>query len=168
MKRKELTYIGTVIATHGVKGEIQCNIQNAIFDEIELEYFVIEIDKTYIPFFIEEYRWKSNTTLLIKFADIDDQQEAAQLIQHDIYIPTILCPGKNALDINPNQLNGYIVEDIKSGIIGKITNIDFITPENAILLLDNDLVIPLHPNLVKEIKEKSKTIIMELPDGLIE
>lgn len=166
MKPSQLTYIGNSIGTHGIKGEIQCNISNPVIDDIE--YLVFEIDGTYVPFFIEEYRWKSNNTLLVKFSDIDSQQEALQLTKHNIYIPTEMCPEDAANHLDPNQLNGYAIIDTKKGNIGTIINTDFITPENAILLLDNRIIIPLHPDLVAAIDYDNKTITMNLPDGLID
>ena len=79
-----------------------------------------------------------------------------------------MCPEDAANHLDPNQLNGYAIIDTKKGNIGTIINTDFITPENAILLLDNRIIIPLHPDLVAAIDYDNKTITMNLPDGLID
>ncbi len=166
MKRDELTLIGTCTSVHGVKGEVQSTVNNPIFDDMDIDYFVVEIDGTYIPFYIEEYRWKSDTAVLIKFADINSQKDAAQLINRNIYIDAIVeesCISMTDIDM----LDGYEVEAVGHGTIGKVVNTDFITPENAVLLLDNGLIIPLHPDLVEGLDRHAHIITIRVPDGLI-
>lgn len=170
MTKDQLTYIGTCIAAHGVKGEIQCAISNPVFDDFDTEYFIVEIDATYIPFYIEEYRWKSNTTLLVKFDNIDTLQATQKLLKHNIYIITPEEVG-NTDDYytltNTDRLKGYIIKNRQDNIVGTIVNTDIISSENTILLLDNDIIIPLHPDLVINIDHPHKTITMTIPDGLI-
>lgn len=166
MKREELVHIGTCVALHGVKGEVQCVIKNPVVDEQDLEYLVVEIDGTYVPFFLEEYRWKSDTTLLLKFVDIDSQRDAMQIVKRELYIPANQCSSETT-DTDYASLIGYSLIDVQQGRVGIIENIDFITPENAILLLDNQVIIPLHADLVQEVNHADKSITMTLPEGLL-
>lgn len=170
MKREELTLIGTCTAVHGIKGEVQCAVSNPIFDEVDFDYLVVEIDGTYIPFYVEEYRWKSNNVVLVKFVDINTQKDAQQLLHHDFYIESqFIDSSDNSISLSDVELlDGYEIEAIGRGIIGKVVNTDFITPENAILLLDNGLIIPLHPDLVDNLNREGRTLTMTIPDGLLE
>ena len=66
IKREELIKIGQFNKPHALHGEISFTFTNDIFDRTECEYIVCNIDGIFVPFFIEEYRFKSNTTGLIK------------------------------------------------------------------------------------------------------
>ena len=177
MTTDQLTYVGTCIAPHGVKGEIQCTISNPAFDDTDTKYFIIEIDGTFIPFYIEEYRCKSNATLLVKFDNINTLQATQKLLKHNLFTLNSQLNDFSQLPTLNSQLNdfsqlptliGYSVLSENNENIGKIVNTDIISTENAILLLDNDIIIPLHPDLVIDIDHINKTITMTIPDGLLD
>ena len=77
---REVIKIGKVTKTHGVSGELSCTFINDIFGEDDAPYLVADIDGIFVPFFIEEYRFKSDVTALIKFEDIDDTDSAKLLL----------------------------------------------------------------------------------------
>ena len=68
--REELIRIGRFNKPHGVKGELSFTFTDDVFDRTECSYIVCEIDGIFVPFFIEEYRFKSDTTALIKLEDV--------------------------------------------------------------------------------------------------
>ena len=70
--REELIKIGRFNKPHGVKGELSFTFTDDVFDRTECPYIVCEIDGIFVPFFIEEYRFKSDTTALIKLEDVDN------------------------------------------------------------------------------------------------
>ena len=54
MTKDKCFYIGKIVKTHGLKGEVTLRIDNEQFDEIEeLNYFLLDINDKLIPFFIE-------------------------------------------------------------------------------------------------------------------
>ena len=163
MKTDNLIYIGKIVATHGINGELLCTIDNPSFDDIDINYFIVEIDGTYIPFFIEEYRWKTDNSLLLKFVHTNSQTEAQRLVHCRLLLP-------DDIGIEPDAdystLIGYRVIDQQQGEMGTIINIDFVTNQNAILLIDNDTILPLHEDLVSHIDNNNKIIYMNLPQGL--
>ncbi|MBR3565768.1 MAG: hypothetical protein IKN91_05530 [Paludibacteraceae bacterium] len=165
MTKDQLIEIGHTSGIFGTKGELQCQISNPVFDDMDIEFMFLEIDGTYIPFFIDEYRWKSDTSIVVKFIDVDSQQSAQQIVGHKILIEKTAETDRPAFN---TDIVGYVVFDQQSGKIGTITDIDFITDENAVLQLDNELIIPFHADLVSEINHAEKSITMQLPEGLIE
>lgn len=60
--------IGRLGRPHGVKGEITFQISDDVFDRVDAEYLLLELDGILVPFFMEEYRFKSDETVLMKFA----------------------------------------------------------------------------------------------------
>ena len=43
-----------------------------------------------VPFFIEEYRFRSDSTALVKFEGVDTQERARELTNTDVYFPRSL------------------------------------------------------------------------------
>ena len=77
--------IGRLGRPHGVKGEITFQISDDVFDRVDAEYLLLELDGILVPFFMEEYRFKSDETVLMKFCDIDTQEQARSLTGAKVY-----------------------------------------------------------------------------------
>ena len=62
MIRKEEVYkIGIFNKPHGIHGELSFTFMDDIFDRVEAEYLICLLDGIFVPFFIEEYRFRSDT-----------------------------------------------------------------------------------------------------------
>ena len=60
MIRKEEVYkIGIFNKPHGIHGELSFTFTDDIFDRVEAEYLICLLDGIFVPFFIEEYRFRS-------------------------------------------------------------------------------------------------------------
>ena len=70
IKKDEVFKIGIFNKPHGVKGEISFTFTDDIFDRVECEYLVCLLDGIFVPFFIEEYRFRSDTTALVKLEGV--------------------------------------------------------------------------------------------------
>ena len=66
IKKDEIFKIGIFNKPHGVKGEVSFTFTDDIFDRVDCEYLVCLLDGIFVPFFIEEYRFRSDTTALVK------------------------------------------------------------------------------------------------------
>ena len=87
INKEDVFQIGRLGKAHGVKGEITMQVDDDVFDRVDAEYLVLEIDGILVPFFMEEYRFRSDTVALVKFCDIDTQQRAQELTGCDVYFP---------------------------------------------------------------------------------
>ncbi|MEE0362596.1 MAG: 16S rRNA processing protein RimM, partial [Prevotella sp.] len=68
MIRQEDVYrIGRIGRPHGVKGEVTFRFDDDVFDRVDSDYLVLSVDGILVPFFIEEYRFKSGEVALVKF-----------------------------------------------------------------------------------------------------
>ena len=70
IKAEEVYKIGVFNKPHGIKGELQFTFTDDIFDRVDCDYLVCLLDGIYVPFFIEEYRFRSDTTALMKLEGI--------------------------------------------------------------------------------------------------
>ena len=79
IKNDDVFRIGKIGKAHALKGELQMQVDDDVFDRVEADYVVLQIDGILVPFFIEEYRFRSDETALIKFCDIDTAEQARRL-----------------------------------------------------------------------------------------
>lgn len=171
MIRKEDVYkIGKINKPHGVKGEMSFTFSDDIFDRKDGDYLLFMIDGILVPFFIEEYKFKSDSSAIIKFEGIDSVEKARNYINIDVYYPKQEAED----DEMPNSLNyfiGFNVLDSKHGHIGEIIDIDDST-SNLLLIVENmdkeEIMIPFHEDFIIGFDNKEKTIELNLPDGIID
>ena len=167
IREEEVYKIGRLGKTHGVRGEISFLFDDDVFDRVDADYLVLEVDGILVPFFIEEYRFKSDANALMKFDGIDTQERARELTGCDVYFPRSLAEGDDG-DISWSVLVGFDIIDADSGsTIGCIASIDDATL-NILFCLDDGRLIPATDDLITAIDQQSRTITMHIPKGLLE
>ena len=167
IKQEEVYKIGRLGKAHGVKGEVSFQFDDDIFDRVDADYLVLDIDGILVPFFMEEYRFRSDNVCLVKFCDIDTQQRARELTGCDVYFPRAL---SEEADDTPSlaSLVGFSIIDRSNGTnIGSIAAIDDSTP-NILFELDNGTLIPASEELIESIDAERQRIEMNIPQGLLE
>ena len=88
IQKENCFLVGTIFKLHGYKGNVNIyNDNDIIFNFSKLEYFFIEINNELIPYFIEKARSTKPNIILVKFEDIDSEEEAKK-IQKKKSIPT--------------------------------------------------------------------------------
>ena len=90
IKREEVYKIGKLGKTHGVSGEISFLLDDDVFDRTDADYLILDIDGILVPFFIDSYRFKTDSNALMKFDGIDTQERARELTGCDVYFPRVL------------------------------------------------------------------------------
>ena len=167
IKQEEVYRIGRLGKTHGVRGEVSLQFDDDIFDRVDADYLVLELDGILVPFFIEEYRFRSDTVALMKFEDVDTQQRANELTGCDVYFLRALAANDEG-DVSLSLLVGFDLVEANGGTtIGRIAAIDD-TTANLLFELEDGCLIPANDDLIRDIDTKRKTIKMEIPEGLLE
>ena len=166
IKQEEVYRIGRLGKTHGVKGEVSLQFDDDIFDRADCDYLVLDVDGILVPFFIEEYRFRSDTVALVKFEDVDTQQRAAELTGCDVYFPRALAGEDDGPALA--LLVGFDLVEANAGrTVGRIAAIDD-TTANTLFELEDGRLIPASDDLVDDIDLKQRTITMRLPEGLLD
>lgn len=169
--REELIKIGTFNKPHGVRGELSFTFTDDVFDRGESPYLVCCIENIYVPFFIEEYRFKSGSTALLKLIDIENEIDARAFTNLEVFYPKKFYI-ENEEEATPDDyFIGYTVNEVEHGVLGEVTAIDDSTI-NALFVVttpeERELLIPIQEEFVRAIDEEARVIHMELPDGLLE
>ena len=165
IKQEDVYCIGRLGKTHGVKGEISFQFDDDVFDRIDCDYLVLDIDGILVPFFIEEYRFRSDSVALMKFEGINTQQRAAELTGCNVFFPRALADEDDTPTLA--SLVGFNLIDAKSGkTVGRIAAIDD-TTVNLLFELEDNTLIPANDDLIHDIDMEGKIITMEIPEGLL-
>ena len=64
IKREDVYKIGRLGKAHGVKGEVSFQFDDDIFDTTDADYLILDIDGILVPFFMEEYRFRSVSRII--------------------------------------------------------------------------------------------------------
>ena len=172
----QLISIGHITKLHGLHGEMQAAITDTVFDDVkECPYFVLDMDGIFVPFFIQNYRFRSSETMLLTLEDIDSQAKAEPFCGKELYFDRRCFTAEEAeqYDADTEEEAGYIgyqIIDQHLGPLGEITDIDDQTA-NVLFIVDHDgeeLMIPAADDLVVEIDDEAQTILMDLPQGLVD
>ena len=169
IEREELIKIGRFNKPHGVKGELSFTFTDDVFDRTDCPYIVCEIDGIFVPFFIEEYRFKSDTTALMKLEDVDNETDARAFSLLDVYFPKSSYDTEVEEEAPSDYFIGFTVVDSERGELGKIEAVDDST-ENVLFEIDHEgreLLVPAVDEFVSEIDEENRRLYMTIPEGLL-
>lgn len=158
--------IGQITRTHGVKGEVSFSFTDDVWDRVEADYLVLRIDGILVPFFMEEYRFRSDTTALVKFLGYDSSEAARELCGTDVYFPHSLTPEEEPdVEYTWRHFTGFRVVDEKAGLLGEIETVDDTTAN--VLFYVGDLMIPAVEEFVCGIDHAARTVHVSLPAELL-
>lgn len=169
MIREEDVYkIGVIGKTHGVKGELSIHVDDDVFDRVDADYLVLRLDGILVPFFMEEYRFRSEDVVLMKFVSVDTQERARELTGTEVFFPRHLAESEEETEMSMAQIVGFsIVNDADGKEVGRVENIDDSTV-NTLFELDNGILIPATDDMVTEIDMEKRIVRMLLPEGLLD
>ena len=165
IREEEVFKIGRLGKTHGVHGELTFMFDDDVFDRVDADYLILMVDGILVPFFIEEYRFRSDNSALMKFEGVDTQERARELTNCDVFFPLKLADDTDSPSWS--QIVGFTLTDAKNAkSIGRIARIDDSTM-NILFELEDGRLIPATDDFVTNIDMNSKTISVELPEGLL-
>lgn len=167
IRDEEVYKIGRVGKSHGVKGEVQVQVEDDVFDRVDSEYLILKVDGILVPFFMEEYRFKSDEIALVKFCDIDSAEQARQLTGCEVYFLRDVAEADEH-DLTYAELVGYTLIDCNSdSIVGRIASVDDMT-DNILFELEDGMLIPASEELIEDIDTEHHEVRIVVPEGLLD
>ncbi|HIE73056.1 MAG TPA: 16S rRNA processing protein RimM [Flavobacteriales bacterium] len=170
MQKKDCFLVGTVFKLHGYKGDV--NIYNEVdipFDFNTLDYFLIEQNSELIPFFIDRARPTKPNVVLVKFEDVNSEEEAKEILKRKVFLPKEFLPETDDKRVSEKQLIGFSIVDMKMGELGKITFINSQTTQQLIYASKDgkEFCFPMHDKFVKGIDTKARIMEVEIPEEFL-
>jgi 16S rRNA processing protein RimM len=162
--------IGKFVSVFGLKGDLI--LKHNLGKKTSLKglqtLFVEERKESFLPWFIETTKIKTDDEIYIKLIDVETREAATKLVQKEVWLTEIDFK-KFSAKTSPINLLGYeIVEDQKP--LGKI--LEVIEQPHQLLcrieIGEKEVLIPLHEDTIKKIDRKNQQVIVELPEGLLE
>ena len=166
IKPEDVFRIGRLGKPHGVKGEVTMQVDDDVFDRVDAEYLILRVDGILVPFFMEDYRFKTDVTALVKFEDVDTVERARELTNCEVFFPRHLADSDDE-EYTWSFFVGFELVDVVSGrTVGHIASVDDSTA-NVLFCLDDGRLIPAIDELVVKIDADGRKITMRLPEGLL-
>ncbi|MDQ6608616.1 MAG: ribosome maturation factor RimM [Bacteroidota bacterium] len=162
--------IGKFVATFGWQGELllKHNLGKKTSLKSVQALFIEEKKESFIPWFVEATRIKTDEEIYIKLEGVSTREQAIKLTQKEVWLPE---PDfkKFASKSSPINLLGYeIIEDGK--VLGKILEV-IEQPHQLLCRIDfesKEALIPLHQETLIKIDKKAAKVFVQLPPGLLE
>lgn len=158
-------YIGDIVNTHGIKGEVRILSDFKYKDKVFKNNFILYVGKQKEPLTLTHHRVHKNYDM-VTFEGLNDINEVLGYKGEKVYI--------NREDI---QIDGYFDEDyigleayVKSQNIGKVVYL-LKSKAHDILVIDHDgnkNMVPNIPEFVKNVDLKNQRIEIEEMKGLID
>ena len=166
----EYSLIGKISGTHGLDGRLSLthNLPKNSFRK--LSHIFIEMkNRSYIPYFIEEQKEVANDTVLLRLDETATVEEAKMLAGKNVYIETDQMQKLNPKGIS-SDLVGFVVTDSAHGVLGVIETL-FETPGQVLATIhykNKEVIIPLIDATIRSIDIATKTVRVNLPEGLLD
>lgn len=167
IKLSEIAEIGRFNKPHGIKGEISVSVGGNI-DLDDVKCIIVRIEGIFVPFFINSVRPKTADTSLITIDGIDSEEKAQELTNRDIYILRSDLPEEETDEdgLYASDLIGYEINDITSGNIGVIENINDST-QNILFIVrtpeGKELYIPVAEEFILSVDPDNETVRTDIP-----
>lgn len=157
----EYIYIGKIITTHGLKGEMKLTSDFSYKDKVFKINNKLYVGENYEEHIIKSYRHHQDYEMVI-LNDIDDIDKAIKYKQKKVYITRDILDEEDILDSDLIGLK-VLFNNKEIGIISDVVDYG----NNILIKLSNGKLIPKNNNFISKIDLKNKTIILQNVEGLL-
>ena len=172
IRKEDCCLIGRITKAHGLKGEVNFMFTDDIWDRVEADHLICEVDGILVPFYMEEYRFRSNSVALVKFENLNTADDVQFLVNNDVYIEKKYMEESGEDEVSLNYFIGFkMIDGEDETEIGIVVAVDDDT-ENWLFIVENakgkEIMIPAHEEFIAEIKQEERVLVMDLPLGLLD
>mgnify|MGYP001027098316 CR=1 FL=1 len=164
----EIFKIGETSKTHGINGEISFSLLADNWEDKDLKFFIISMDNIYVPFFIENIRFKNSLEGFVSFKRINTEEKALNLSFQELFLPISFI--KNIEEEQQTDIHffkGFTVIDQANNTLGIIKHVHDETM-NVLFELENELLIPAVEEYIKQIDYENKILHLNFPEGFFD
>ncbi|MCB0761958.1 MAG: 16S rRNA processing protein RimM [Flavobacteriales bacterium] len=158
--------IGKVLKPHGYKGELTIYLEaDRIVDPMELPVIYLDMQGMPVPYVVEDIANKGKGQFKVRLKGVTTEAAALLLVKKAVSIDD-----DHLYEEEEDPIIGYTLIDQKLGEIGTVTGIMEI-PGNQLIRVDRngtEVLIPDNDEVIVEIDDDARTILVNCPDGLID
>ena len=171
MTTEDCFYLGKIVKKYSFKGELLAKLDTdepAIYENLDAIF--IDLNNTLIPFFVQKSQLHKSDLLRLKFDDIDNEEDAEELLKSDLYLPLELLPKLEGDKFYFHEIINFQLVDENFGHVGIVTGVNDSTAQ-ALFEVDREgieILIPINDDFIRKIDRVNKNITVNTPEGLIE
>ena len=156
--------IAKVLKSNGVDGDVLVSAPDVALEDLQGPV-LIDFDGLPAPFFIESCTRRGSGKYIIHLTDVCNLEDAEELVGRFLWSDEV-----DEDDDEAQDFTGWKVLN-RGDYVGTVTDCEPI-PGNLCLYLKpaedaDEIIIPLHEDLIISIDEESLTLNLNLPDGLL-
>ena len=167
MSQLNLVKAGFIIKTRGFEGHLKVAIEESLSGSLEkLKFLFLQIESMQIPFHITQLDVRDGF-ILVKLEGVDSKEDAQKFNGTIVYIDRKHVGEEKETELL--HLSGYIVMNNKEQV-GVIKDTQQF-PHQLMAILqrgEQEILIPLHEGFVISINHDTKTLDLDLPQGLLD
>ena len=157
--------IAQVLKSNGTDGELLISFFDVSPEDIDLQEPVfIYFDGLPVPFYFQSFTQRGNSRALVRLTGVRSLKDADELAGLPIYADYFEEEGDE-------DLTGWTVKTPQGEIIGTVAAHEDI-PGNPCIWVKRpggkEVLLPLHEDLVGSLDEKSGTLVLSIPDGILD
>ena len=151
--------IAKILKSNGTDGRILMGVRDIALEEIDIkEPLFIVFDGLEVPFFIEDIKPRGSSKAIVKFYDVATLDAAEELAGREVYLDAEFEDGQE------EDFTGWQVLD-NGRPVGKVSGMEP-SPGNLCIYV-GDTMIPLHEDFILSCDPESRTLDLNIPEGLI-
>ena len=172
IRLEEVFKIGYIAKHRGLRGEVELSFTDDCFDTGTAEYLVLDMDGILVPFFWEEYRVKNDDTAIVKFEDVENEEQARRLVGHCVYYPKAhLTQDEGEGELSSYKaLTGFAVYNQEGTYVGTVAHVDD-SSANVLLTIEeesgDEVMLPFHNDFLLNYDLRDRTLQLFIPEELI-
>lgn len=151
--------VAKILKSNGTDGGLlvgACDIDLNEFDFKEPVF--VEFDGLAVPFFIESLLPKGQSKAIIRLSDVSSLSDAEELVGR------FLCTEGEEEEDTEEDFTGWNIYD-KDRFVGIASGMQEFPGHVCVCI--GDVLLPLHEDLVLGCSPDSRTLVLDLPEGLI-
>ena len=156
--------VAQVLKSNGTEGELLISFLDVAPEDIDLQEPVyIEFDGLPVPFYFESFTPRGVNRALVRLTGVRSLKDADELSGAAIYADYFE-------EESEEDLTGWTVRTPEGALVGTVTDYEDI-PGNTCLWVQrpsgDEVLLPLHEDLVIGLDPSTTTITLTIPDGLL-
>ena len=161
--------IAKILKSNGTDGGLLIGVRDIEVGQIELQEPVfIEFDGLPVPFFIQDIQQRGTSKAIIHLNDIENLEDAEEVVGRPIFIEG------EWEEEEEMDFTGWTLLN-RGEKVGTVTGMEpipgnlclYVRPEGPHSGLDPECLIPLHPDLIISADAATRTLDLDLPEGLL-
>ena len=157
--------VAQVLKSNGTDGELLISFLDIAPEDIDLQEPVfIEFDGLPVPFYFESFTPRGTQRALVRLTGVRSLKDADELAGQALWADYFE-------EEEEENLIGFSVLDARGQIVGQVCDYEDI-PGNTCLWVKrpngSEVLLPFHEDLVLGLDEKSGTLTLSIPDGILD